>query len=699
MEEGRKQILIRVYILYVFLLMGGLAIIGKIAYLQMVKGEELEQKAREITMAYRSVEAVRGSIHDENGRLLATSVPIFDIRMDVASEHITDELFHNKLDSLSHGLANIFKDRHYRTYRAELMSARNSGNRYLLIKREVTYNDLKKVRELPILRRGKYKGGLIVIEKNRRERPFRKLAARTIGYSREDYQVGLEGAYNNVLEGDSGKQLMQRVARNFWMPVDQGNLVEPKNGHDIVTTIDVNIQDVAENALEEHLSFHRAHHGCAILMEVATGEIKAVANLKRDTATGEYREAYNYAIGESTEPGSTFKIASLMVGLEQGKFDIDDSVDTEGGITEFFGQKMEDSHEGGYGVITVGRSFEVSSNVAISKLIYKAYGSNPDEFVEGLKEMGLGKPLGIEIKGEGAPLIKTPKNSTWSKVTLPWMSIGYEVELTPIHVLTLYNAIANNGKMMKPMFVKEIRNAGTTLEKIKPEVLNPSIASQKTIDIARRMLEGVVEDGTAKNLFNTVYKIAGKTGTAQIASGSAGYEFTGHKASFVGYFPADNPRYSCIVVVNKPAKGFYYGSSVAAPVFKEIADKVYATQLDMHEDYRDSLPALNADMIAGYQADFTSIAELLGVRLSSADPASEFVSPRQSDDSFNLKPLKTRSGYVPDVRGMGARDAVYLLKREGMLVQVFGRGRVVKQSVRPGTRAVKGRKIMIELHV
>ncbi len=699
MEEGRKQILIRVYILYVFLLMGGLAILGKIVYLQVVKGEELEQKAREITMAYRNVEAVRGSIHDENGRLLATSVPIFDIRMDVASGHISDELFSDKLDSLAHGLANIFKDRHYRTYRAELMAARSSGNRYLLIKRNVTYNDLKKLRELPILRRGKYKGGLIVIEKNRRERPFRKLAARTIGYSRTGYQVGLEGAYNNVLEGDSGKQLMQRVARNFWMPVDQGNLVEPKNGHDIVTTLDVNIQDVAESSLEEHLRFHQADHGCAVLMEVATGEIKAIANLKRDTATGEYREAYNYAIGENTEPGSTFKIASLMVGLEQGKFDIDDSVDTEKGVTDFFGQKMEDSHEGGYGVISVGRSLEVSSNVAISKLIYKAYGSNPQEFIKGLKEMGITEPLGIEIKGEGKPLIKTPQNSSWSKVTLPWMSIGYEVEMTPLQVLTLYNAIANNGKMMKPMFVKEIRNAGIRLEEIKPQVIKQSVASRETIDKARRMLEGVVEEGTAKNLFNTVYKIAGKTGTAQIASGSAGYEYTGHKASFVGYFPADNPRYSCIVVVNKPARGLYYGGSVAAPVFKEIADKVYATQLDMHEDYRDSLPALNADMISGYQGDFASIAELLGVKLSSVDPVSEFVDTRQNDDSFNLMPRKLRSGYVPDVRGMGARDAVYLLRREGLQVQLFGRGRVVKQSVRPGTRAVNGRKIMIELHV
>lgn len=689
----------RVYILYFFLLVGGLAILGKIGYLQLVEGEKLRETARQVTMDYRNVEAVRGSIHDVNGRLLATSVPIFDIRMDVASEHISDELFHEKLDSLARGLATLFKDRHYRSYRSSLMSGRQSGNRYLLIKRNVTYNELKVLRELPILRRGKYKGGLIVISKNRREKPFRKLAARTIGYSRKGYLVGLEGAYNNVLEGESGKQLMQRIASNVWVPVDQGNLVEPKNGHDILTTIDVNIQDVAESALEEHLKLHGADHGCAVLMEVSTGEIKAIANLKHDTATGEYTERYNYAIGESTEPGSTFKIASLMVGLEDGKFDVDDSVDTEGGVTNFFGQRMEDSHEGGFGVISVARSLEVSSNVAISKLIYKAYGSKPQKFVEGIQRMGLHKTLGIEIQGEGKPLIKTTKHPTWSKVTLPWMSIGYEVEMTPLQVLTLYNAIANDGRMMKPMFVKEIRSAGVTLEEFSPVVINNSIASEKTIEKARRMLEGVVEEGTAKNLFNTIYKIAGKTGTAQIANRSAGYEYTGHKASFVGYFPADNPRYSCIVVVNKPARGSYYGSAVAAPVFKEIADKVYATQLDMHEGQIDSVVTVNADMIAGYQKDFEGLADILGLPVSMVDPAAEFVSPGSSGNRFHMKPLRVKSGYVPDVRGMGARDAVFLLKREGMDVQVFGRGKVVTQSVRPGTRAVKGRKIMIELKV
>ncbi|MCF8331831.1 MAG: transpeptidase family protein [Bacteroidales bacterium] len=700
MEEGRKQILLRVYVLYFLLLMAGLAVIGKIIYLQVVQGEELRKEAREITMDYRSIEAVRGSIHDENGRLMATSVPIFDVRMDVASPLIDKKTFQTKIDSLAIGLANLFHDKTYREFKSELISNRRTGNRYMLLQRDVTYDQLKVIRNLPILRRGKYNGGLIIISKNRRERPFRELAARTIGYSRNKYRVGLEGAYNDVLEGDSGKQLMQRVASNVWIPVNQNNLIEPQNGHDIVTTLDVNIQDVAQNALRENLKKHRADHGSAVLMEVETGEIKAIANLKLDTVSGKYYESYNYAIGEGTEPGSTFKIASLMVGLEDGKFDLDTKVDAGDGKTIFFGQKMIDAHEGGFGEITVKEALEVSSNVGVSKLIYQAYASNPEEFIQGLKEMSLHQRLGLEIKGEAKPLIKTPESSTWSKVSLPWMSIGYEVELTPLQILTFYNAIANDGKMMKPMFVRKITSAGKTIETYESQVLNKSVASEKTIEKAREMLEGVVENGTAENLFNTVYKIAGKTGTAQIARESSGYEQTGHKASFVGYFPADNPKYSCIVVVNKPAKGIYYGSSVAAPVFKEIADKVYATQLDIHQEKVPQNKVFNASLLAGYRNDFTQIKELLGLPLQIPADYAEFIyhDPADSIDN-NLKPIDLKTGQVPDVRGMGARDAIYLLRREGLDVKISGKGRVVTQSIRPGTRSVRGRNIIIRLKV
>lgn len=699
MEEDRKQILMRIYILYGIMLTVGLIIIGRVIYLQFVEGDELEEKTRERTMAYKSIEAVRGSIYDENGHLLATSVPVFDIRMDVASPLIDDELFNAKVDSLARKLAGLFKDKHYRTYRSRLIKNRKAGNRFMMLKKNVTYFEVKKLRTFPILRRGKYKGGLIVISKSRRVLPFKKLASRTIGYKIKDYRVGLEGAYNHVLKGDSGRQLMQRIAKDVWMPVDQGNIVEPRNGNDIRTTLNVNIQDVAENALEEHLKYHKADHGCAVLMEVETGKIKAIANLKRDTATGKYKEVYNYAVGESTEPGSTFKIASLLVGLDQGEFDIDDSVNTGNGEIEYFGQKMEDSHDEGYGTITVERALEVSSNVGISKMIYKSYSSKPEKFVEGLQDMGLHKKLDIKIPGEGGPLIKTPEDETWSKVSLPWMSIGYEVEMTPLQILTLYNAIANKGKKMKPIFVKDIRNAGKVLKEFEPEVLNESIASEKTINELQYMLEGVVENGTAENLFNTVYNIAGKTGTAQIAQGSSGYDHSGHKASFVGYFPAEDPEYSCIVVVNKPAKGTYYGSAVAAPVFKGIADKVYATQLNIHEEKEGTKDPLGADMIAGYQQDFKRLTGKVNLPVKSANSPSEFVKPVKGDNEFRLNPLPVRSGYVPDVRGMGARDAIYLLERAGLNVQIFGQGKVESQSINPGTRVSEGRKIMIALGI
>ncbi|MFO8086472.1 MAG: penicillin-binding protein [Bacteroidales bacterium] len=698
MEDDRKQILMRVYILYFLLLLAGLAIVGKIVYLQVVEGEHLREEARQSTMEFRNIEAVRGSIHDANGRLLATSVPIFDLRMDVASPLISEKLFKARIDSLAEGMAAIFPGREAYTIKAELRQARRKGNRYFLLQRDVTYDQLKKVRELPLFRRGKYKGGLIVISNNQREKPFRELASRTIGYSRNEYRVGLEGAYHDVLKGESGKQLMQRVAKNVWIPVDQNNLVEPRNGYDIITTLDVSIQDVAQSALKESLERHKADHGSAILMEVATGEIRAIANLKRDKDTETYHESYNYAIGESTEPGSTFKIASLMVGLEDGKFDVDEQVDTEGGMTTFYGQKMIDSHEGGFGEISLARSLEVSSNVGISKLVYKAYASEPEKFVEGLKKLGLTEKLNIEIPGEAKPIIKNPKSASWSKVTLPWMSIGYEVELTPMQILSFYNTIANNGKMMKPMFVREIKSAGKTIKTNDPVVLNDAVASAETIAKARKMLEGVVEDGTAKNLFNTVYNIAGKTGTAQIAKDSEGYENSGYKASFVGYFPADNPKYSCIVVINNPTTGSYYGSSVAAPVFKEIADRVYATQMDIHEDSVHQTNDFNAQLLAGYAKDYYDILDILNFNLQIEKDAL-YVYYDAASTGQQLRAHEMASGVVPDVRGMGVRDACYILRKKGLRVNFSGRGRVVTQSVAPGTKVTRGREINLKLKV
>src|SRR5690606_6928859 len=418
---------------------------------------------------------------------------------------------------------------------------------------------------------------------------FNILAARTIGYDREGIQpVGIEGAYSKELRGINGKRLEQKIAGGVWMPISDENEIEPVDGSDVYSTIDVNIQDVAESALMKQLKKHHAGYGCVAVMEVATGEIKAIANLQR-VKDSTYYESYNFAVGAATEPGSTFKLPALMAAFEDGYLDLDDMVDTEDGTTKFYDAVMRDSHKGGYGKISIKESFVKSSNVAISKEINRVYSKDPQKFIDRLNKMYVNKKLGIELAGEGTPYIKNTDDKSWSGITLPWMSIGYEVELTPLNILTFYNTVANNGKMVKPKFVREIRHRGQLVRKIETEVLNPSVCSEKTIKMAKEMLEGVVEEGTAKNLKNEVYKIAGKTGTAQIANKKLGYKYkndlkVSHQASFVGYFPADNPKYTCIVVVNAPSKGVYYGNLVAGPIFKEVADKVYATSIEIHKE-------------------------------------------------------------------------------------------------------------------
>lgn len=683
---------------YFGLLLFGIAIFIKVIHIQYVEGSELKEKALEETIQAIDIEPTRGTIYAADGKVLATSVPIFDVRMDAGSDVITDNFFYQSIDSLAFCLSNLFNDRSQANYRNELINARKKGNRYYLIKRSVEFEQLKKLRNFPIFRKGKFKGGLIIIPKDRREMPFRSLAKRTIGFSRGDVYVGLEGAFTKELAGVKGKKLMQRTA-NGWIPLTDESLVEPEKGKDIITTLEVNIQDVAQDALRRQLVLHKASHGCAILMEVKTGHIKAIVNLTRDTATDWYDEKYNYAIGESSEPGSTFKLISMLIALDDEMIDLDDSVNTGNGKTMYFSRTMSDSHEGGYGKISVKRAFEVSSNVGISRIIYKAYANNPQRFTDKLVAMKINKSLELEIDGEGKPLIKSPKNkNTWYGTTLPWMSIGYELAMTPLQILTVYNAVANNGKMVKPMFVDQIKVTGKVIKQYDTQIINEEIASQKAIKKAREMLEGVVQSGTAVNIRNSVYKIAGKTGTAQIAVGSGGYNKSNYKASFAGYFPADDPMYSCIVVINNPSTGAYYGSSVAAPVFKEIADKVYAMQLNIHAKNEN----INRDTIlpitkSGNQKQLSKVYNELKIKTVSNDPGSEWVIPVQNDSLVKFLAKNIRYGYVPDVIGMGVNDAVFLLEQMGMTVIIRGRGMVISQSIEQGTKVTKGTKIILEL--
>ena len=665
----KKDILLRVYLVYLGILFFGLFVLGRAVYIQSFEKSTLTEMAIRQEMRVFEIDAIRGNICSDDGTLLAVSYPIFDVRMDVMTDSITDEVFERNVDSLSVCLARLFNDKTASEYKDNLWEGRRNKDRYLLIQRDVTYPELRKMRKFPIFKRGKYQGGLIVIPQYQRELPYKSLAKRTIGYESEDpskrVYVGLEGYFTRNLQGTGGQRLMRRVGGSAWMPVDPDNQVEPQNGDDIITTLDINLQDYAEQSLRKELIADSADHGCVMLMEVATGYVKAIVNLGR-TPSGTYDEIFNYAIGESQETGSTFKLASFLVALDDGKIELNTPVDCSGGITTYSGRKMEDSHHG-LGIITAQQVFEKSSNVGTSRMIYTAYAGSPEKYIDGLYRIGINRPLVLQISGEGKPYIKNTKSKYWSALSLPWMSIGYEISLAPIHLLTLYNAVANNGVMVKPLFVSEIRRNGQIVERFNPVVINSRIVSPSTIKKARILLEGVVEEGTGSGIKSTYYKIAGKTGTAQIAAGNKGYrqgtKQVQYKGSFVGYFPADNPKYSCIVMIVNPKRGKYYGGAVAAPVFREIADKLYASR---------------PDIMISLPKDTTG----------SPIPALHIPLPKT-----------LARGSMPDVTGMGLKDAIFLLEKQGLQVMVNGKGMVVRQSIPAGTWVAKGTPVVIELQV
>jgi cell division protein FtsI (penicillin-binding protein 3) len=723
MKDVKKDILWRVYLVYLVVLIFSFFIIGQIFHIQFIEGDKWKKRSQMQTLDTMKVEAIRGNICDDKGSLLATSVPIFDIFWD--SQVVADDIFESKADSLAGCLSDMFKDKSKADYKKILSGAKADGSEYALIhksnfndeKTQISFDKLKSIKKFPIFRLGRKKGGLLVEEKDKRVKPYQLLAKRTIGYVMGDstverngkvvkidttkiIKVGLEGYYSRILEGISGIRLRKKIAGGTWMPLnDNDNEIEPQNGSDVISTIDIDLQDVAENALMKNLIANDADHGCAILMEVQTGHIKAIANLKKGS-NGSYDEEENYAIGEASEPGSTFKLFSLVAGMDDGMVNLDEMVTI--GKIKYFDQEMQDSHIHGLGPESVRMAFEESSNVGISQSIFIAYKNNPQRFMDRLYRMQIDKPLGIDIGGEAVPKIYDTKSKYWSRLTLPHMAIGYEVGLTPLQILAFYNAIANNGRMMKPLFVKEIQRLGKTVLKFNPVVLNDSICSQSTVAKAKSLLEGVVENGTGRSLKNSVYKVAGKTGTARVAKNNKGYGNEGdinYKASFVGYFPADNPMYSCIVVINSPSKGAYYGAAVAAPVFKEIADRVYASQLSIHQqkkepDSNSAIPFVKAanqnDLFVIYQKlDFSSLSQ---------NPSAEWVFASSDSKNVILKEKTFMYGYVPDITGMGLKDATYMLENAGLKVNVSGKGKVVTQSMTPGTIVNKGSLINITLN-
>lgn len=702
----RDEIVWRSGVVYLSIVILALLLLIRILILQFVERGKWSKLSEKYVYKTAEMPANRGDILAHDGRLLASSVPYYSVYMDTRSTGMSPVTWSEGINGLSDGLSRLLGERSANGWKSVITEARKRGDRYFLIKKKVDYTTLKKLKELPIFKEGQYKGGLVAQPENKRILPHRDLAARTIGYLNQGdggTVVGLEGSFDKILAGKTGMVVKQRLAGGDWIPVDERESIKAIDGDDIVTTLDIDLQDVASSALENQLRKHNAHHGCAVLMEVATGDIRAIANLELGTDGG-YHETYNYAIGESTEPGSTFKLPVLMAAIEDGVIDTGDIVDTGTGSVKFYNKVIRDTKEGGYGELTVKQVFEKSSNVGTSTLITEHYMNNPKDFVNRLYAMRLNQKLGLQIKGEGTPLIRYPGDKFWSGLTLPMMSHGYEVQMTPLQILTFYNAVANDGRMMRPRFVTEIVRNGSVVESFRPEIIINSIASRSTIRKARAMMEGVVEHGTATNLKNANYKIAGKTGTAQIAKDKFGYRQgprISYQASFVGYFPAENPLYSCIVVVNAPSNGVYYGNLVAGSVFKEIADKVYSTSFFRDykaENTRDKNESTAPEAGNGYRKDINEVLSDLDVRYKK-DSRDDWVATRESGDTIRLVGVDTRKGLVPDVRGMSLRDAIYLLENSGLQVRYNGKGKVLRQSPEHGARVSFGSVVSLDMNM
>lgn len=675
-RDPKTSSVIRTFLIYIAVLAMGILILVKAVLVQTKEGDELRALAEQVETRFDTLQASRGDILASDGSLLATDVPFFEVGIDPSV--IDSVTFYNGIDELSRQLAEMFPKRNAATWKKGLIEAKRKHRRYFLVDANVTLEQYRKMETFTILNRGNLKGGLSKsAPKFKRIHPYDPLAGRTVGYVNNGNLVGLESAYDTILRGQDGRHKQRHLHHNIWIPIEDDNNIEAVNGNDIVTTLDISIQDIAERALRNAIVENKAEQGCAIVMEVATGEIKAITNLQRDKATDKCQELYNFALGVGIEPGSTFKLASMLVLLETyPELDINKrnvNIGKAHTPLTFSNKKMYDDHPvNENGLVTIREVFEQSSNKGTAKLITDYFGNNPERYINGLYNIGLNTPLNTGMAGEAKPYIKHPvfDKKNWSKTSLPWMSIGYELRLPPLQILTLYNAVANGGRMMKPMFVKEIRKEGVTLQTIEPVVLNEHIASPRTIDTVQSMMKGVVERGTAKALNGTEYGIAGKTGTAQLYNvekkaykwiNAEGKWERDYNVTFVGFFPADQPVYSCIVVISKAKGRFYSAGKVAAPAFKEIADKVYAIKIKGLIE----TPAKKLESDIAY------------------DPVI---------DPMMYEPLQ-----VPDTKGMNVTDAVYLLENMGWVTSFEGYGQVVQQSVPAGDSLRPGGIIKLTL--
>lgn len=707
--DNKNELLLRVYVVLLMFILFALVIAFKIVKINVIEGDKWRAKA-EKNLKWVPQTATRGDIYTEDGKLLSTSTTFFDIYMDLVSPK--DEHFNKDIDSLAYYLSKYTNaKRSQAQWKQLLVKERRAGKewqkpgtKYFSIAKNLDFFQLQKFKQFPLFKRGQYRGGFIVKDKTVRTKPYRSLAERTIGEDRENAsKIGIEGYFDKQLTGKTEKKLEKQIGPGIWVPVYDPMDYVPRKGANLITTLDIGIQDIVHSELLSAVQKHKARAGTAIVMEVATGKIRAISNFKLNS-NGSYAELYNHGIGERSEPGSTFKLASVMAMLEAGYVNPETEVDLEGGIAKFSDLTMRDSERHGLRVVSLRKAFAMSSNVGIAKLSDRFFNQSNEtrtQFVGLLSQFGLDEVTGVEIVGEKTPFIKHPNDKDWYGTTIPWMSHGYELELTPLQVLNLYNTVANDGKMMKPYLVSEIYDEDGKVISISPKVMKEKVASDYTISIAQELLEEVVKTGTAKKLKSDFFGFAGKTGTARFDYADKDPEkVKRYNGSFAGYFPAENPIYSCIVVLYEPKVAGFYGGAVAGPVFKEIAEQCFATKKDLIDPITNTeRPALanfqKPNYSIGYAKDLKGVLDYVGLEYNDANYPWAVIAP--GDQELKLKPRKIKKAIVPSVEGMGLRDATFILENLGLNVRSEGYGKVIAQSIKPGEK-IENQTIEIKLN-
>jgi len=705
--EVKNDILWRVYACYLLIIVLCLWVVGKAVYIQQVQGAYWRGMSDSLHQRIEEIDAERGTIYSEDGQMLSTSIPQFDVHIDFAADGLREKngvRFRENVDSLSMGLAALFGDKTADEYKRLLQKGYQMKDRYFLLKRKISFRDFQRLQQLPLVRLGRNKSGFIADDKSIRLNPYQLLAYRTIGLDRENAQkVGLEQQYDAYLKGTTGKRLVRSIGGGVSVPVDESYEIEPENGKDIITTLDIHIQEISENALMKMMLQNQAEYGCAIVMEVKTGKIKAIANLGRRNDSA-YWENLNYALSP-TEPGSTFKLATIMAVLEDKKATLNTPVNLEGGTWNVANRTVYDSETHGRYDVTLQQAFELSSNVGMAKLAMSYYSASPSKFLKHLEALGITDKTGIDLAGEGKPIVYKPGSKYWSNATLPWMSFGYGLAITPLRTAMLYNAVANKGVMMKPYLVNSVVEDGIIIKQFVPQVVNERICSESTLKQLKVCLEGVCTNGTGKRLFEkAAYKAAGKTGTALVADGKFTYADKVYQSSFAGYFPAENPQYTIVVIIrNKPHAARFYGADVAGPVWKEIADRLYT--LHVRESATKQYASLTANdstpfTYAGAEQDVAYLNKHLQLYKSNTTSVqyAEWLQVQKQQGSVAASLVKYNEATVPNLIGLGLKDATYLCESLGMQVQVRGKGKVKTQSITAGATLQKGSTITLILN-